>query len=40
MVDKSGLRRATVAAAEYLRHFGSLLFALAERFYEERMEKA
>lgn len=40
MVDKSGRARATAAAVEYIRHFGSLLFAHAERFYEVRMEKA
>jgi hypothetical protein len=39
MADKSGLGRAT-AAVEYIRHFGSLLFAHVERFYEVRMEKA
>jgi len=40
MVDKSGLARAAAASIEYIRHFGSLLFARVERFYEVRMEKA
>jgi hypothetical protein len=34
-------RRALVAAyAEHIRNYGSLLFGLAERFYEARMERA
>ena len=40
MVDKSGLARAGAASVEYVRRFGSLLFAHVERFYETRMEKA
>jgi hypothetical protein len=40
MVDKSGLGRAAAALVEYARHFGLLLFALVERFYEVHMEKA
>ena len=40
MVDKSSLGRATTAAVEYVRHFGSLLFAQVERSYEMHMEKA
>jgi hypothetical protein len=40
MLDKSGVVRATTASVEYVRHFGSSLFAHAERFYEARMEKA
>lgn len=40
MVDRYGLARATVASVEYVRHFGSSLFAHAERFYEARMERA
>jgi hypothetical protein len=40
MLDKSGVVRATAASVEYVRHFGSSLFAHAERFYEARMEKA
>jgi len=40
MVDRYGLARATAASVECVRHFGSSLFAHAERFYEARMEKA
>ena len=40
MVDRYGFARATAASVEYVRHFGSSLFAHAERFYEARMEKA
>jgi|HubBroStandDraft_2_1064218.scaffolds.fasta_scaffold1658269_1 hypothetical protein len=40
MVDNSRLGSATAAAVEYVRHFGSLLFAHIEQFYEMHMEKA
>jgi hypothetical protein len=40
MADKSRLARAIAASVEYVRRFGSLLFAHVERFYEARMEKA
>jgi hypothetical protein len=40
MVDRCTLARATAASVECVRHFGSSLFAHAERFYEARMEKA
>lgn len=40
MADKSRFARATAASVEYVRRFGWLLFAHAERFYEVRMERA
>jgi len=40
MADKSQLARAIAASVEYVRRFGSLLFAHVERFYEARMERA
>jgi hypothetical protein len=31
---------ASPASAEYMRNWGSLLYAMARRFYDARMEKA
>ena len=40
MAAKSAFGSATATFVEYVGQFGSLLFALVERFYEVHMEKA